>query len=302
LPVVFIEALFRCFPDLCRVQLPSAPELAREYLRLRECSSLKNACAKCKEVSDAGVRSLMRRALLVAHARETDSRGLPFDYSTALDLACSSIFDLPEEAVAIPIGSQGFATIPLYKYDEGQAAYMPNADLSRFEFIRLHFWAPATSQSTDAPRLSPTHSHLFHARSWVLFGSIQDTRHIIKRIDDGAQALFRIEYNQSLDDSGKHSSRAINTGHAVRCESEESIVFSRGETYEVEAGAFHSSQSLGPHGLSVTLFRFSGARGLSMPSLAVGPKDIEETLVSRSQRGISARDVIIQVTQYSNER
>jgi hypothetical protein len=200
---------------------------------------------------------------------------------------------------AATIGSQGFAALSIFKFDDGQAAGAESIDLRKFELIRIHFWAPRIGEGRpgDQPELFGIHSHAFHARSWVLAGTIEDSPYGVSTDSQAREfGLFEIQYDKSLANTDTHSSVAVNTGNSVSLLALPKRLSKQGESYEVQAGDFHSSRAVGESRVAVTVFYFNGNRGLSLPSHVAGPPEVEESRIDRDRRAISLSQIARQAS------
>lgn len=185
-----------------------------------------------------------------------------------------SIETIPENFTISSIGSQGFLSIPLYKNDQ---------DSGSFDFLRLHIWDESLDKFMDIEKneMFSIHSHTFFARSWIIAGKIINNRfdYLITN-SNPTHSLFKVVYNDSLNQVNKHTSVAVNQNKniAIRKISEE--IHYANSSYEIEAGKLHQSGHLGLTDTSATFFSFTSKEGLGT-SVVVGPKNITSSEVNR---------------------
>ncbi len=120
-----------------------------------------------------------------------------------------SIEIIPTNFTISSIGSQGFLSIPLYKNDE---------DIADFDFLRLHIWDESLDKIMDLEKNAAfsIHTHSFFARSWIISGKVINNRFDYKVTNSNpTHSLFKVEYNDSLNQVNKHTSIAVNQNRDV---------------------------------------------------------------------------------------
>lgn len=168
------------------------------------------------------------------------------------------------------IGSQGFVSIELYRFESGKDR----------KILRLHIWDESFSINPQNVNLKKyeIHSHLFNAQSHVLAGSILNERFDISSSNDKSEnSLYQINWKSITNDDGiskRQSDLTVYVNH-VKVTKLSSETIGAGQDYSVSINEYHSSRSLTP--ISATLFLFNSYEGLSELSKVVGPKNDPET-------------------------
>ena len=124
----------------------------------------------------------------------------------------------------------------------------------------LHFWAPDLPKSMSEP---PLHTHVFHLKSRIIAGTIQDTLYKAVLNEAGDYQLIDAkctEQNCSIINN--------TTIQRVNLEIEASRKFSSGEIYEVPKGAFHLTSFPEENKLAITIIEKSDV-DIENPVLAV---------------------------------
>lgn len=167
------------------------------------------------------------------------------------------------------IGSQGFLSIELYRFEKEKNR----------KILRLHIWDesfPKNIKQVDFNKYS-IHSHLFNAQSYILSGTILNERFEISSSENSENSLYRIEWDSVTSEDGvtkRKSKLAVDkTDISVTKLSTETI--EPGQNYSVLVNEYHSSKSISP--ISATLFLFNSYEGQSEISKVVGPKNDPET-------------------------
>lgn len=100
--------------------------------------------------------------------------------------------------------------------------------------LRVHIWPNDTNyQQTPAWLI---HDHLFHLKSWVLSGEIENKEYLID-INGTGNVIYEAQYDGDcsiLNRTNIFCSRSLN----------KKAVYSKGTVYEVPSGIFHESRSL----------------------------------------------------------
>jgi len=186
----------------------------------------------------------------------------------------NSIKQIPNTYTISSIGSQGFLSIPLYKSDE---------TLEKFDFLRLHIWDDSLNVYLDLKKCDDfsIHSHTFHAKSWIITGSVINDLYEYK-VDskNSNHSFFKVVYNNSLNEINQHTSKAINENKNIKLSLvKHEVHYSKG-FYEIKASKLHKSGHINSPDCSATFFSFTGKDGLGK-SFVIGPKDIQESEVNR---------------------
>ena len=186
-----------------------------------------------------------------------------------------SLSVLPAGATVSSIGSQGFLSIPLYKYD---------LEKSDFDFIRLHIWDRSLEKHFNQTLVDTfsIHTHSFYAESWVLCGTIENDRFKVEHSSqETSYALFTVQYNKTLNEINQHTSVAVNTGIFANVIHTSHELHMKDANYTVAAGDYHKSNAQTDKNITATLFSFTAANGLVDQSFVVGPGGIKESVINR---------------------
>lgn len=100
--------------------------------------------------------------------------------------------------------------------------------------IRVHIWPNHRGYQQNPAWL--IHDHLFHLKSWVLSGKIENQEYVIKTNGKG-HVIYEARYDGDrsiLNKTNVYCSKSIN----------KKSVHSKGSVYEVPSGVFHESRSL----------------------------------------------------------
>ncbi len=227
-----------------------------------------------KKENDIYVESLIYRLIGVReiiYCRE-NKQNLNIKY--VWELISKSIKIIPNNYTISSIGSQGFLSIPLYKFDES---------LESFDFLRLHIWDDSLNQYIDLEKCEnfSIHTHTFYAESWVITGKIINNRFDYNiNSDNSNHSFFKVVYNDSLNEVNQHTSKAVNEKIDIELyQTSKEIHFENGN-YKIEAGKLHKSGHTNSPFPSATFFSFTGKNGLDK-SIVIGPKHISESIINR---------------------
>lgn len=240
-------------------------------------------------------RSVLQRVIAIIEIIEARDNGKTIDLKKVWNHIKQSIESVPLEHTISSIGSQGFLSIPLYKYD---------SNLHEFDFIRLHIWDKKLFKLMDMEKckLFGIHTHTFFAKSWIITGTLLNERFdYTLDTNNPTHSIFKVIYNDSLNKVNQHSSRAINQHVDVEILKTVSEVYAAGSTYEIEAGKFHRSNFIDDGNTAATFFSFTGKHGLSK-SIVLGPKDIEESEINRKEM-VDPTELLLKISNqlYSHE-
>lgn len=238
--------------------------------------------------NDNEIESILSRILGVINIIEARENKSDLDIKQTWKYISESILKISLEHTISSIGSQGFLSIPLYKND-------PN--LSEFDFIRLHIWDNSLNEKMDLEKcqLFGIHTHTFFAKSWIITGTLINERfdHILNS-RQGQHSVFKVKYNDSLNNVNQHTSVAINEHIDVEIIKTSTEIYKSGDTYEIKAGKFHRSNFNNSEGIAATFFSFTGKDGLDR-SIVVGPKNIEQSEINRKEM-IDPTNLLVKIT------
>lgn len=228
-----------------------------------------------KHQNDKYLLSVSKRICAVRLIQEARDQNRELDLKKIWTLISESISALPNDCVISSVGSQGFLSIPLFKYDE---------TMDKFEFIRLHIWDDSLSNyvKKDVSNDFSIHSHSFLAQSWVILGNVINERYSVDKVSEDTKfSLFKIDYNKTLNEVNQHTSVAVNTNSNVNLKKISYEEHFSGSTYKIKTGKFHKSGSKGNHGLSATFFSFTSDTNKIPKSYVVGPSNINDSEINR---------------------
>lgn len=134
----------------------------------------------------------------------------------ALASLLAGLRDAPPAAVWHPTG---FVVLTLLRRLEGA--------------LRLHLW-PQGERVLGTP-CWPVHDHAWHLRSHVLCGRLESVEYEVVDDDDGAAALYAVDYGPGRSSCMRKSERR------VRVSERAPRTIEAGQRYEVSAGVFHAS-------------------------------------------------------------
>lgn len=177
------------------------------------------------------------------------------------DIVYFTILKLETEKVNTSVGSQGFASIVIYRReDEGD-----------IKILRLHIWDKSLSQYLQVEDLNSfaIHSHKFHAQSWILSGEIINTRFSPITESISNQAFFKIDWEEKNGQWNSFLSNTMKTTSAIANSIE---TYQAGATYMIDSGDFHKSEVNLDIGISATLFLFNSKINAVDLSYVIGPK------------------------------
>ncbi|WAC02162.1 hypothetical protein N7U66_20705 [Lacinutrix neustonica] len=189
-----------------------------------------------KATKNLYLKSVCNRLIAISKIQNAKEQNIQFDIKEVWNLLYLSISNLPDGSIISSVGSQGFLSIPLYRYLK---------DMAEFEFIRLHIWDDSLNQhiSTDNRKKFSIHSHAFHARSWILAGSILNERYSVNTTSHKKEnSLFEIKYNKTVRKVNKHTSNAVNTKTNVEIKKISKEQYFPFSSYEINAGDYHKSR------------------------------------------------------------
>jgi len=224
--------------------------------------------------SNVVTKSLIERVFLVTYILEAYSKS-DFDSVVSINtkemwkLVYNSIKGLNKDKIFASVGSQGFLSIPLYRYE---------SICGDVDILRLHIWDKSLNKYIDKDSISKfsIHSHTFSTQSWILSGEIYNTRYTrCEKESTSDLNYFRINFSKSLlnkQDNNKESyleNTYINSKLIPNIRESYKV----GETYRMDAGEFHLSQVNNNKDINATLFLFSSRKSRVDFSYVLGNKD-----------------------------
>jgi hypothetical protein len=239
-------------------------------------------------------KSVALRIAAVTELRNARESKVKFNMKDLWNKISESIKIIPVEATISSIGSQGFLSIPLFKYDTDKAS---------FEFIRLHIWDSSLDKYVNMKIRDDfsVHSHLFHADSWILCGQIINDRFIVEASDKNeANSFFEIKYNGTLNEINQHTSAAERTNIFARTKQISHEIYMQEATYSIKAGEFHRSGSNDKTEISATLFSFKADSNYNGPSCVIGPSEIQFSEINRKD-SIDPKELLIEIDKKINQ-
>ena len=270
-----LQSINKCFATDVEKKLPTIKDFSSEIIEGFDNGNFEKLESFSEKTTDVYKKSVSKRILAIKTIQEARDTGIELNINKVWKWIYQSLEVIPIIATISSIGSQGFLSIPLYKYDK---------EMDKFDFIRLHIWDNSLEQYFDKKKSETfsVHTHSFLAQSWVLVGKIVNNRYRVKENSKKANAsLFTIEYNKTLNQVNQHTSVAKNTGKNVNVEQISNEVYLPYSTYKIKRENYHQSISLGDNGLSSTIFSFTSKDGIAEKSFVVGPMDIQESKINR---------------------
>jgi hypothetical protein len=289
----FLESINCCYAKDIAYKLPLAKDFQNDFFTNDniDISKLETVVHKYQDVYK---KSVALRLLAILKFIERRDSNIEINIKEIWYLISKSILTIPKEAVISSIGSQGFLSIPLFKFDK---------DKNKFEFIRLHIWDKSLDKFINKNTCSnfSLHTHSFFAESWIICGEIINNRYRIIQTDKKTDnSLFTIGYNKSLNEINQHTSIASNTNKFVEIKQISSEKYFSDSNYSINAGNYHKSISEGDNQLSATLFSFIGKKGFVEQSYVVGPSNIQTSEINRKMY-IDPTELINNIIKKVNE-
>jgi hypothetical protein len=239
-------------------------------------------------------KSVALRISAVTELRKARDSKERFNLKNLWNKISESIRILPVEAIISSIGSQGFMSVPLFKYDK---------EMEFFEFIRLHIWDSSLDKHVDTTTRDnfSIHSHLFHADSWILCGEIINDRFIVEATEKNeGNSFFKIKYNETLNEINQHTSIAERTNIFARVSQVSHEIYMQDGNYFIKAGEFHRSGSNNKAEISATLFSFSSDNNFKGASCVIGPSGIQASEINRKD-SIDSKELIFKIDKKVNQ-
>jgi len=239
-------------------------------------------------------KSVALRISAISALQKARDTNVKLDFKDTWSKISESIKIIPVDATISSIGSQGFLSIPLFKYD---------MDMKDFEFIRLHIWDTSLDKYVNKETRDnfSVHNHLFHADSWILCGQIINDRYIVEAMETNEiNSFFAIEYNGTLNEINQHTSTAKRTNIFAKSKQVSHEIYMQEGNYSIKAGEFHKSGSNDKSGVSATLFSFTTDNNFQGPSSVIGPSNIQSSEINRKD-SIDSRELIRQIDEKVNQ-
>lgn len=270
----FYEPLLKGYGEEFKTVIKSKNDICQLIFSESKTISIEELINVIKEETDIYLKSLIYRLIGVREIIYCRENKQKLDVKFVWKLISKSIKAIPKKHTISSIGSQGFLSIPLYKFDES---------LESFDFLRLHIWDDSLNQYIDLEKCEnfSIHTHTFFAESWVLTGKIINNRfdYNINSVNSD-HSFFKVIYNDSLNEVNQHTSKAVNEKIDIELyQTSEEIHFENGN-YTIEAGKLHKSGHTNSPLPSSTFFSFTGKNGLDK-SIVIGPKHISESIINR---------------------
>lgn len=285
-----LNSINKCYSDVFKDNLPKASDFPKKIFNSSDCINLKSLIEFSETVDNIFTKSVAKRIAGIRYIQFARDNNVKLNLLPAWNLISASILDLPNECTVSSIGSQGFLSIPLFKYDE---------NMELFDFIRFHIWHHDLLDyiNQEISERFSIHSHSFLAQSWIINGIIINERYSIKNTNkDSESALFKILYNKTLNKVNQHSSIALNTGQNVSVNKLNKETYKKNETYKINAGDYHKSFSVGKNGLSATFFSFTTQNKKVVQSHVTGPSKMQTSEINRKMH-IDPKQFILKINQ-----
>ncbi|SHG16446.1 hypothetical protein [Flagellimonas flava] len=270
-----LDSINRCFAKNVEKDLPTIDDFSSDLIAGFNNGNFELLESFSNKTKDVYLKSVSKRILAIKSIQKARSTDSELNIKKTWKWIYESLKVIPTTATISSIGSQGFLSIPLFKYDR---------EMEGFDFIRLHIWDNSLDKYFDKKKSNTfsIHTHSFLAQSWVLVGKIVNNRFRVKENHENKNAsLFTVEYNKTLNEINQHTSVAVNTEKNVNVKQISNEVYSPFSSYNIKHGYYHQSKSLGINGLSATFFSFTSKFGIADNSFVVGPMDIKESKINR---------------------
>ena len=288
-----LNSINKCYADDFEDNLPKVSDFPKTIFNSTDSINLKGLIEFSETVDNIYTKSVAKRIAGVRHIQYARDNNVKLDLLPTWNLISASILDLPSECTVSSIGSQGFLSIPLFKYDE---------NMEEFDFIRFHIWHNDLLDyiNQEISERFSIHSHSFLAQSWIINGIIINERYSVEKTNENSQSsLFKIEYNKTLNKVNQHTSSAVNTGQNVNVNKLEKEAYQTNETYKINAGDYHKSYSEGKNGLSSTFFSFTTQNKTVVQSNVSGPSKMQTSEINRKMH-IDPKQLILEIKQNFN--
>lgn len=272
---ILLSSINCCYAEKVSKRLPKLTDFSNEIYDSNNDINIDNLLKDIELVTDIFFKSVCLRICAIYELKESRDLNIDINFKKIWGLIFESISILPSDATISSIGSQGFLSIPLFKF---------NIDMEKFDFIRLHIWDDSLDDfiNTKTCEDFSIHTHSFFAESWIICGKIINNRYNVNVVEDQtSHSLFTIGYNKSLNEVNQHTSNANNTNNFVNVNQISNENYSQGSHYIVKAGDYHKSISEKKNSPSATFFSFNGSKGLVEQSFVVGPSNVTISEINR---------------------
>lgn len=289
----FLNSINKCYSDDFKDSLPKASDFPKKIFNSTNSINLKALIEFSESVDNIYTKSVAKRIAGVRHIQFARDNKVKLDLLPTWNLISASILDLPSECTVSSIGSQGFLSIPLFKYDE---------NMGGFDFLRLHIWHNDLLSyiNQEISERFSIHSHSFLAQSWIVNGTIINERYSVEETNKNSEnSLFKIDYNKTLNRVNQHTSSAVNTGKNVNIDKLQKEVYLTNESYKINAGDYHKSYSEGKNGLSSTFFSFTTQNKTIVQSNVTGPSKMQRSEINRKMH-IDPKQLILEINKNFN--
>lgn len=271
---IFYNSLIKSYDENFKNIIIEEDKLIKDLFQNNEIIEIEYLEKYIDKTTDNTTKSLLLRLIAVKEIIYCREGTKTLNVKQVWKYISKSIKIIPISHTISSIGSQGFLSIPLYKYDE---------TLETFDFIRLHIFDDSLNELMDLKKCEDfsVHTHTFFAKSWIITGKIINNRYeYILDSENSKHSFFKVKYNDSLNEVNQHTSLAINENINVELfQTSEEIHFEKG-FYEIKPGKLHKSGHLNSPFVSATFFSFTGKDGLDK-SIVIGPRNIEVSEVNR---------------------
>lgn len=272
---LLLSSINKCYSKECQIKLPKSKDFPSWLFNSEQNLNQEKLFNFAQKTKNPYLKSVSFRILAIIKIQDVRETNKELNIENVWELISNSIHIIPKECTISSIGSQGFLSIPLFKYEEEKA---------NLDFIRLHIWDKSLNQYIDSEKREKfsIHTHSFFAESWLICGKIINDRfsvNISKSKTDNS--LFTIQYNKSLNEVNQHTSSAVNTGIGVDLKQISHEIHMKGSYYKIDAGKYHKSGSIGDNGISATFFSFTAKNGLVDESFVVGESEIKSSKINR---------------------
>jgi len=270
----FIKGIKLCYSDDCQEKLPNISDFPSNVFKdnLLDIEQMEKLSETTTNNYLASIINRMLGVLIIQKSREDE---INLNLKQCWQFISKSIRLISSQDTISSIGSQGFLSIPLFKF---------TTEMSEFEFIRLHIWDKSLAKYIDqnASTNFSIHTHSFHAHSWIITGKVINDRYCVTESKVETPFIrFTINYNKTLSKINQHTSTACNDNIYIIPKQISHEVYMSGSTYQIKAGNYHNSGTEDEDGLSATFFCFTAKNGMVDASYVVGPADQKESKINR---------------------
>ncbi len=271
----FLNCIKDCYPKESQAELPNIQDFSS--ITLNEEVNLGQLEYLAENTNDVFLASVAFRIIGIALIQKSRDEGEVLNLHDAWKYISKSIRVIHHENVISTIGSQGFLSIPLFRFDK---------EMSNFELIRLHIWDNSLAKYIDqnASKNFSIHTHSFHAHSWIITGKVINDRYVVSESSNSTGYVrFTINYNKTISKVNQHTSTATNDNINVNLKQISHEIYMSGGAYEIKAENYHNSGTEDEDGLSATFFSFTAKNGIVDKSYVVGPSNFQESEINRRE-------------------